>query len=251
MDVISSTLETARMTEQRSSSLYLQTPASATKTSGRPSHLAAAKGPTLVQPSNTKQPSSSPPPPPPLVDQRPRFEREETFIKTDKSQVFFLDGSSSSTVLTDDSDTDSNTRPKGNKTSALSAPVAKEQRKASDAVSNSKTIHKRDPDPDADFGAPPSRPGGKVNVDFCGDDTRLEKNDGGFNPHCLALPLDILSDEVVDKDDAEDEEKMEEEGMGESDDGAALAERADPSGQARKYTRDCDPLHRRMPRDSV
>lgn len=249
MDVISSTSETARMIEQRISSLYLQTPASATKTSGRPSHLAAAKGPSLVHPSNTKQPSSSPPPPP-LVDQRPRFEREETFIKTDKSQVFFLDGSSSSSVLTYDSNTDSNTRPKGNKT-AISTLVAKEQRTASDAVSNSKTIQKRDPDPDADFGAPPSLPGGKVNVDFCGDDTRLERNDGGFNPHCLTLPLDILSDEVVDKDDAEDGEKMEEERMGESDDGAALAERADPSGQARKYTRDCDPPHSRMPRGSV
>ena len=212
--------------------------------------MAAAKGPTLVRPSNTKQPPSSPPPPP-LVDQRPRFEREGTFIKTDKSQVFFLDGSSSSSVLTDDNNTDSNTRPKGNKTSAISTPLAKEQRKASDAVSNSKTIQKRDPDPDADFGAPPSLPGGIVNVDFCGDDTRLEENDGGFNPPCLTLPLDILSDEVVDKDDAEDGEKMEEERMGESDDGAALAERADPSVQTRKYTRDCDPPHSRMPTDSV
>ena len=94
-----------------------------------------------------------------------------------------------------------------------------------------------------------------MNVNLYEEDTGLAKDDGGFTPNSLALPLHLLSDETADNDDTHDDaedELVEKEEVKERDDEAPEPEKS-PWDQARKchYIRGYDPPQMRMPTDSV
>ncbi|KAL8604444.1 hypothetical protein ACOMHN_042273 [Nucella lapillus] len=229
LELMADTLRSADSMEQQRPSLYLYASTGGAGKSSSGTGTSSRKDRPLAASTKSQRGKA-------VAEGSLRLERGETFVHTDQSQVLTFGGDSppSTSSTADDAHT------KGART--------KRKRQKKGGVTTTEGHSVPGPRPGASGLDRPRR--GSVTVDFYDEETGLMKEDGGFTPKELALPLNMLEEEDEEADNLGAEGKEEAASGGEE--GAGVAG-GDPWGQVKKcqYIRGYDPPHMRMPKDSV